>query len=127
MILRRIYNSGNESVLDSTPSTVFTYTVDSGVNLVSVKAKLLVRNIDEGATLTDYHTFSYIVNNITPAGLTFNPDTRYQDASSVNSLTTSISYTQSTGVINFIITNTGSYAPEIATTWLVELEIFTKD
>lgn len=122
MLKERKYDFDSTTVLDSSPSIVYTYIIPS-CRIVSLKIKFMVYNIDEGKSNILHHTFCYIHDDVTPAGVNVNPSINYNIQKS--SLDIDVEYIQSTNTVRFSITNTGSYAPEIACNWLIDMEVFT--
>lgn len=122
MLKERKYDFDSTTVLDSSPSIVYTYTIPS-CRIVSLKIKFMVYNIDQDRYNILHHTFCYIHDNVTPAGVNVGPSINYNDES--GSLDIDVEYIQSTNTVRFSITNIGSYSPEIACNWLIDMEVFT--
>lgn len=115
----------DDRISDATPTTVLSYTVPNTSTIVVFKLKFLTYNVDEAKHDILTINQSYIIGNITPAGLAISPDSGFNISSSGNTIVPSMNYDQSTGVVTLVITNLGTYATEISCNWSYHLDIFT--
>lgn len=130
MRIYRKYNAAIDEVVSSVtgPTNLFSYEVPNTSTIVTIDLKFMVYNVDQAKSASIQHMFTYIVGNVTPAGLSHYPPfplylNNYTEAP--NSLTPVYNYEQSTGIITLDIENSGLFAEDITCNWSYELVITT--
>lgn len=127
MIVDRKVAQGYSGIQDSAPFPSLSIYLDSAIyNIVDVEVKFCSYNIDQSKSRALYYKRTYKANT----GISAPPvhsivSSDYSLAESGDDLDLVITHTQSTGMLDFAIENSGATFPEIACNWWLEVKLFS--